>query len=821
MREGLIDMSHAAVTTPVVEVQHREDVEVSDEPTEPTSVAGATLRDATTAAMWSHRQYRHSPLYLGRLLALGTALVLVVVATHYLDRTAAGLRLDVQQAANRLSVQIAGALDAAALTVAVLVFGAAIAREVSARRPRSVAVLVAGAAVAFGVTVFVASLVDGTWAPTDDGDILVLAGLAAGAAVLAMADEATGLGWFRVAAWVLVVPGVVAGAWTQESMVGRVVALLAGAAIGALVALIGGTPSRQATATDVIEALGAAGFPVQRLGDHPGDARGSKPWIVELETGSRLFVKTHSAEERIADLLFRLWRVVRLRTPGDTRPHSSLLRAVEHEAFVSMRAASAGARTPRLITMGSMPSSGVFAAYELIEGETFQNLGEKVTDAELREAWSLVRILHRAGLAHRDLRAANLIVRDSEVWLIDFGFAETSTDPQLVRLDLVELLASTAAIVGQERAVDAAIAVLGREAWSDALPFIQPLAVSTATRTALGRAAFTDLRSAVALATQETVPDLPRLARIDRATILTVLALGAAVWVLVPQIAESGDLWEKVQEADVPWLLLAALTSMATYVGAALALRGANADELPMLPTMAAQVASSFVNRITPAKAGGVALNVRWLARQGMDTASATAAVGLNVLAGMVVHVVLTIFVVLWAGSVGLGDLALPSAHTVLVGLGIIVGVIALTFAVPPSRRLVRHRVFPRVRESGSSVARVMTNPRHLVLLFGGSAMVTICYIAALAISMKAFDVNVAVSTIALVYLAGSALASAAPTPGGLGATEAILVAGFVAVGVPQSEAIAGVLVFRGVTFWLPILPGWIAFVLLQRSGQL
>jgi undecaprenyl-diphosphatase len=627
--------------------------------------------------------------------------------------------------------------------------------------------------------------------------------------------------WTTFATWALVVPGVLAGAWTSESVVGRLLALAGGGAIGALVALVGGSPSRQATALDVVEGLGAAGLPVARLAPHPGDARGSKPWIVELETGTRIFVKTHSAEERIADLLFRLWRIIRLRTPRDARPDSSLLRAVEHEAFVAARADAAGARTPRLISLGGLPSDGVFAAYEMIEGRTLEGVGADLTDGVLRDAWSLVQILQRAGIAHRDLRAANLLVRDGEVWLIDFGFAETAASVELLRLDRVELLASTAAVVGQDRAVDAAVAVLGREPWEDALPLVQPLAVSAATRDALGRQGFRELRETLALATDQPEVDLPRLGRIDRTTLLTLLALGAAVWVLVPQIAESGDLWERVGEARPHWLALAATASIATYLGAALALRGANAQDLPMTSTIGAQVASSFANRITPAKAGGVALNVRWLVRQGVDSPSATAAVGMNVFAGVGVHVILMVFVVLWAGTVGLGDLQLPSAHTVLVGLGVIASVVAITFAVPPLRELVRHRVVPRLRESGSSVRQVITDPRRLVLLFGGSAVVTLAYIATLALSMRAFDVDVALSTVALVYLAGSALASAAPTPGGLGATEAIFVAAFVAVGVPQGDAIAGVLVFRAVTFWLPILPGWIAFMILQRAGQL
>jgi uncharacterized protein (TIRG00374 family) len=87
--------------------------------------------------------------------------------------------------------------------------------------------------------------------------------------------------------------------------------------------------------------------------------------------------------------------------------------------------------------------------------------------------------------------------------------------------------------------------------------------------------------------------------------------------------------------------------------------------------------------------------------------------------------------------------------------------------------------------------------------------------------SLQAFGVNLPVTTAALVYLTGSAVATAAPTPGGVGATEAALLAGYTAVGVDPGGAFAAVLLFRLATFWLPILPGWLALVSLQRRGDL
>jgi undecaprenyl-diphosphatase len=71
------------------------------------------------------------------------------------------------------------------------------------------------------------------------------------------------------------------------------------------------------------------------------------------------------------------------------------------------------------------------------------------------------------------------------------------------------------------------------------------------------------------------------------------------------------------------------------------------------------------------------------------------------------------------------------------------------------------------------------------------------------------------------VYLTGSAVATAAPTPGGLGALEAALIAGLVAAGMSNTIALPAVFLFRLATFWLPVLPGWLCLTWLKRAGYL
>jgi undecaprenyl-diphosphatase len=69
------------------------------------------------------------------------------------------------------------------------------------------------------------------------------------------------------------------------------------------------------------------------------------------------------------------------------------------------------------------------------------------------------------------------------------------------------------------------------------------------------------------------------------------------------------------------------------------------------------------------------------------------------------------------------------------------------------------------------------------------------------------------------VYLGGAAVSGVAPTPGGLGAMEAALVAGLTGLGEASGAAIAAVLGFFLLTFWLPTLPGFFALRHLRREG--
>lgn len=82
-----------------------------------------------------------------------------------------------------------------------------------------------------------------------------------------------------------------------------------------------------------------------------------------------------------------------------------------------------------------------------------------------------------------------------------------------------------------------------------------------------------------------------------------------------------------------------------------------------------------------------------------------------------------------------------------------------------------------------------------------------------------AFGHGIGLSSVAICYVVAYAVGTLAPTPGGLGAIEGLLIALFVSFGVPSATAVAVVLVYRLINFWLPIIPGLIAY-LIVRPGR-
>jgi glycosyltransferase 2 family protein len=773
-------------------------------------------------------RYRH-PGDVIRLIAAALVLagaVAAVLATHGAYAGASATTVTAVRFSTTAGRTLAGLMQAAFVIAAV----AAITVTVRYRRFRLLASLAGGALLTGAALIGIIGLAGGqpppaltagAW-PWLMGPSLASPALGAAAAGVVAAAPWLSRSWRRTAWLALWLAGAAQLITGISSPTEVIVAFAAGVTVGAGMLVLFGVPDRRTGPEAIAAALGSAGLRISHVEQAAVETKGSRPFVAAAADGSQLFIKVLGSDNRDADLLYRAYRLLRLRDIGDTRPAASLVQAVEHQALVALMAERAGVAVPAVRQVVKTADGSALLAMARVDGKSLDRIGPQLlTDQLLRALWKEVDALHEAKIAHRSLRAANIVADQAgRPWLTDFSFAELAATQRQMALDVAELLASLGTIAGAGRAVASAAAVIAPDDLAAAIPLLQPLALSAGTRRAVARhdGLLAETRAAATAASgRGQEPELVRVQRVRPRTLFAIAVAAGAFYFLLPKLAQVGSSWQGVLSADWAWLPLIIALSAATYVASAIALMGAVPQRLPLWPTVLTQAASSFVNRVSPANVGGMALNARYLQKCGVETGAGVAAVGVNSVVGFAVHLVMMVAFFAWAGRGLSNAIKLPSGSKLLLGLAVIVAVVGLVLATRPGRRVASGKLIPGLRSAAASLWVAARRPGKMIMLVGGSVLITLAYIGALVASVEAFGGGPGFVLIGAVYLGAAALAAVAPTPGGLGAIEAALVAGLTGAGMSSGVAVSAVLLYRLATYWLPVAPGWLSLRLLQR----
>ncbi|MFD8969070.1 lysylphosphatidylglycerol synthase domain-containing protein [Streptomyces sp. NPDC059568] len=508
-----------------------------------------------------------------------------------------------------------------------------------------------------------------------------------------------------------------------------------------------------------------------------------------------------------------------------------------------------------------------------------------ITDELVRNAWHQVKALQSRRIAHRRLTGDALVVdRSGKVILAELRGGEIAAGDLVLRMDTAQLLTTMGLRVGAERSVAAAVEVIGPDAVADCLPLLQPIALSRSTRATLRRLArersqrerdavlaasetnkraraadiaaedgdrkavrrslraekqaekraiddaldeareedlLSQMRRQVLLIRPQAPVEPVRLERIKPRTLISFIAGAIAAYFLLTQLTQL-DFNTVVSQAHWGWVAAAAAFSLLSYVAASMSLLGFVPERVPFRKTVAAQVAGSFVKIVAPAAVGGVALNTRFLQRAGVRPGLAVASVGASQLFGLGSHILLLLSFGYLTGTEK--SASLTPSRTVIAGLLTVAVLVLVVTAIPFLRKFVVTRLRSLFAGVVPRMLDVLQRPLKLLTGIGGMLLLTCVFVMCLDASIRAFDngnQQLSYASIAVVFLAGSALGSAAPTPGGVGAIEGALTLGLIAVGLPKEIAAPAVLLYRLLTLWLPVLPGWVCFSHLTRRGEL
>lgn len=644
--------------------------------------------------------------------------------------------------------------------------------------------------------------------------------LAASAAAVTAIGPTLTLSWRRATWWVVATVALARVITTVEAPVNLVATVSVGVAVASGALMWFGAPSRRPSLASITMALRNGGLLVNDLRANAHRTTHG-PTYTGTAAGSPVFVKVVGRDERNADLLSRASRALRVKGVDEDRPVSPPL-TVQHEALNALMSARAGARVPGVRAVGETDERGAYLALDGVEGTPLSQLSPaELDDRTLDDAFANLAILHRARIAHMWASADHLLrMPDGTVCLIDLRWAElAATDEQMAR-DLAEMVASLAAVAGAHRVAASAARHFPPEALGATLPLIQPLALSSTTRRAYkGRTKdLGGVRDAVQQAASVEKYEMAEMQRLSLRKVVGFVAALVLGNMLLGLVANFGDIWRELKGANltaVPWMVALVVVN---YASGALSLMGAVNVRLPFGRTTEIMFAQSFLNRFIPGNAGGMALRTRYLQRNGVDLVVAAASVGLTSAASGVMQVVMAMMFFAWAGSSAEqgGAFSLPSGSTVLVVVVVLLAAAGAVATTAFGRRIVSG-ARAQLRTLWAELSQLARQPVKMLLLFGGAFLGKVLNVVMLFVSLHAFGIELPFAQIGAMYIAATTIASAAPTPGGVGAIEAALTAGLSGLGVDPAEAVAVVLFFRLLSYWLPVLPCWWALHRVQR----
>jgi uncharacterized protein (TIRG00374 family) len=335
--------------------------------------------------------------------------------------------------------------------------------------------------------------------------------------------------------------------------------------------------------------------------------------------------------------------------------------------------------------------------------------------------------------------------------------------------------------------------------------------------------------------------EMPRL-RVTRRTLILgfvfVVAALAFLYFGLPQIAGLEDTWRRIEHGDPWWLAIALLFTALSFGGYVVLFEyvyvtaGSRIDLRTSYQITMASLAATRV--FAAGGAGGIALTAWALRRSGMSAR--------KVADSTVVFLCLT-YVVYMAALV-LGGLGLY--YDVLEGPGpigvtlvpaifgaVAIGVFLLLALIPTDIERRMHEWStrndrPRLAKIGSRLATVpaavSTGVRTSIAQlreFNPSLLGSIAYwgfnIAVLWACFHAFGESPPWAVVIMGYFVGM-IANLLPLPGGVGGVDGGMIGAFAAFGVDFGLATVAVLTYRFFAFWLPTVPGAIAYFQLRKT---
>jgi tRNA A-37 threonylcarbamoyl transferase component Bud32 len=246
-----------------------------------------------------------------------------------------------------------------------------------------------------------------------------------------------------------------------------------------------------------------------------------------------LFAKLYAKSHVRADRWYKLGRTVLYGALEDEAPFQSVRRFVEYEDYTLLLLHDLGLPTPAPYGIVEItPEREYMIVMEFFEGAV--EIGDAVVDdIVIDQGLALVRRLWEAGIAHRDIKSANLMVRDGSLLLIDVFFVQVRPSPWRQAVDLANMMLVLALRSDPQRVYGHALKYFTDEEIAEAFAATRGVASPAQLRSAIKRDSRDVLGGFRTLAPRRSPVTIQRWTLRRVALGFSMLAIAALVVVLV------------------------------------------------------------------------------------------------------------------------------------------------------------------------------------------------------------------------------------------------------------------------------------------------
>ncbi len=320
------------------------------------------------------------------------------------------------------------------------------------------------------------------------------------------------------------------------------------------------------------------------------------------------------------------------------------------------------------------------------------------------------------------------------------------------------------------------------------------------------------------------------------ASIVFVVSTVAFLYFVLPKLLGLKETWNRIEGGNGWWLALAAVLEVCSFLGYIILFRVVfvrGQSRIGWRESYQITMAGLAATRLfATAGAGGIALTAWALRRSGMDArvAACRLIAFMVLLYGVFMATLVIDGVGLYIGVIPGGGTFAITIIPAIFGALVIALFLAVSLLPTDFDRLVRRwrassgrlgrvagslATAPVTAASGVRTAIALLRTRDPYLL--GAVAWWGFDIAVLWACFQAFGASPPKGVIVMSYFVGM-IGNTLPLPGGIGGVEGGMIGALTVFGVDVEVSVVAVLAYRGFAFWLPTLPGGVAYLQLRRT---